>query len=55
MVRKMDVPVFDDMNIVELKTSNKGKVQQLKGSLITDSSLIGEVTGSLENMNQLLT
>ena len=41
---KMDVPVFDDMNIVELKSSNKGakQVQQLKGSLITDSSLIRE-------------
>lgn len=55
---KMDVPVFDDMNIVELKSSNKGAAAGSTVKRVSDNRFIvdqREVTGSLENMNQLLT
>ncbi len=53
-----DIPVFDDMNIVEIKTSNKGAGQGSNIRRVTDNKFVvdqREVTGSLENMNQLLT
>ncbi len=55
---KMDIPVFDDMNIVELKSSNKGASAGSSVKRVSDSRFIvdqREVAGSLENMNQLLT
>lgn len=59
---KMDVPIFDDMNIVELKSSNKGAAAAPRGGSsvkrVSDNRFIvdqREVAGSLENMNQLLT
>ncbi len=54
---KMDVPVFDDMNIVELKSSNKGAAGSTVKRVSDNRFIVDqrEVTGSLENMNQLLT
>lgn len=55
---KMEVPVFDDMNIVELKSSNKGAAVGSTVKRVSDNRFIvdqREVAGSLENVNQLLT
>ncbi|MBI5042595.1 MAG: hypothetical protein HZC10_01925, partial [Nitrospirae bacterium] len=44
-----DVPVFDDMNIVEIKTSNKGAGQGSNIRRVTDNKFVvdqREVTGS---------
>lgn len=54
-----DVPVFDDMNIVEIKTSsNKPSNQGSNVRRVADNKFVvdqREVAGSMENMNQLLT
>lgn len=54
-----DVPVFDDMNIVEIKTSsNKPANHGSNIRKMSDNKFVvdqREITGSLENMNQLLT
>ncbi len=54
-----DIPVFDDMNIVEIKTSsNKLSGQGSNIRRVADNKFVvdqREVTGSMENMNQLLT
>ncbi len=53
-----DIPVFDDMNIVEIKTSNKVAGQGSNIRRVADNKFVvdqREVTGSMENMNQLLT
>lgn len=54
-----DVPVFDDMNIVEIKTSsNKAANHGSNVRRIADNKFVvdqREITGSMENMNQLLT
>ncbi len=54
-----EIPVFDDMNIVEIKTSsNKAANQGSNIRRVTDNKFVvdqREVAGSLENVNQLLT
>ncbi|MBI5181820.1 MAG: PDZ domain-containing protein [Nitrospirae bacterium] len=53
---KKEIPVFEDTNIVEIKSQNKGPSPNVRK--VSDSSFIvdqREVANSLENMNQLLT